>query len=449
MKNIIHVVLLISLTVSLVSCEDFLDAKPQLSLVIPDELREYQAILDAAPRQMNYAPKNPLLGADEMFLGQFALNRLNQEDLSTYRWEDGHYTINDFGVDWTLGYQSIYYANVVLDGLQEFSPQNESDRLESLRLEASARFYRAWAHFYLLQIYAEPYTPANPEKLGIPIRLTADINSTTPISTQQEVYEFILNDLDLAKSHLPAISELKTRPSQWAVEALKSRVYLQMQDYPRALEAADQTLEIGDRLMDFKNTLSVGRYFFPRFNPEVIFHADLATTGYTFNREQWVDPTLYALYEREDLRRTIYFQVSRVAGLFNFVARYSGDFVEWGGLATDEVLLTRAESAFRTGNEPMALADLNFLLKNRYSAKFEPLVLSGRDLLKRILEERRKELVFRGLRWMDLRRLNQDPEWAITLRRVVSGKEFLLEPGGRGYTIPIPPRELKNNPSLK
>lgn len=449
MKNIIHIILLVVFSVSLAACEDFLDVKPERSLVIPDELREYQAILDAVPRQMNYAPKNPLLGADEMLLGQFALNRLNQEDLSTYRWEDGHYAITDFGVDWTLGYQSIYYANVVLDGLKEFRPQNESDRTESLRLEASARFYRAWAHFYLLQIYAEPYLPGSPNQPGIPIRITADINSSTSLASQKEVYEFILNDLSLAKSQLPVISELKTRPSQWAVEAMKSRVYLQMQDYPRALEAANQSLGIRDVLMDYKNTPSVGRYFFPRFNPEVIFHADLASTGYTFNREQWVDPALYALYENEDLRKTIYFQVSRVAGLFNFVARYSGDFLEWGGLATDEVLLTRAESAYRTGNEAMALADLNVLLKNRFSSKLEPLVLSGRALLKRILEERRKELVFRGVRWMDLRRLNQDPEWAVTLRRVVSGKEMVLEPGGSGYTVPIPPRELINNPSLK
>lgn len=449
MKKYINISLLFALSMLMYGCEDFLDAKPQKSLVIPKTLRDYQAILDAVPRQMNYSPKAPLLGADEMLLGPFALNRLNQEDQSVYRWKDQLYAVSDVGIDWVFGYQMSYCANVVLDELREFKPANETERLEQIWLEASARFYRAWAHFFLLQIYAEPYNPGTQDQPGIPIRTTSDINIATDFSDQKEVYAFVLEDLNLAAAGLPQISELKTRPSQWAVEALRSRIYLQMQDYPRAFESANRALEIGDDLMDYKNFNSVGRYFFPRMNPEVIFHANLATTTYTFNREQWVDPGLYALYEEEDMRKSVLFGQSRVAGLYNFVARYSGDFYEWGGLAVDEVVLNRAESAFRIGNELQASADLNMLLINRYKEGFEPLELSGKALLGRILEERRKELVFRGVRWMDLRRLNQDPERAVTLRRVVAGEELVLEPGGKGYTLPIPPRELWNNPSFQ
>ena len=429
-------------------CEEFLDSKPQLSMVIPNRLSDYQAILDAVPRQMNYSPKAALLGSDEMLLGQFALSRLNQEDIAVYRWERDLYSVNDFGVDWTFGYQAIYYSNVVLDELKKFVPANEAEKLEKIRLESSARFYRAWSHFFLMQVYAEPYNPKAASQLGIPIRSTSDINEARGISAQKEVYDFILTDLNVAIWGLPLVSELKTRPSQWAVEALKSRIYLQIQDYPRAFEASSRALEIGDQLMDYKNLKSVSRYFFPRFNPEVIFHANLASTTYTFNREQWVDPGLYKLYEANDLRKTIFFEQSRVVGFYNFVARYSGDFYEWGGLALDEVILNRAESAYRIGQESEALEDLNKLLKNRYKIGFQPLSISGKGLLKRILEERRKELVFRGIRWMDLRRLNQEPEWAITVKRTVAGKELTLEPGGPGYTLPIPPRETLNNPGF-
>lgn len=449
MKKYIKLYLLFALSILVYGCEDFLDAKPQKSLVIPTTLLDYQAILDAVPRQMNYAPKAPLLGSDEMLLGPFALSRLNQEDQSVYRWQDQLYAVNDVGVDWVFGYQASYYANVVLDELKQFRPANESERLEQIRLEASARFYRAWSHFFLLQLYAAPYNPSLSNQQGIPIRTTSDINISTELSDQKEVYDFILEDLSLAKAGLPEVSELKTRPSQWAVEALKSRIYLQMQEYSLAFESANNALEIGDDLIDYKNFTSVGRYFFPRMNSEVIFHANLATTTYTFNREQWVDPNLYELYEEEDLRKSIFFEQSRVAGFYNYVARYSGDFVEWGGLAVDELVLNRAESSFRIGNESGALDDLNLLLSKRYDEEFVPLELSGRALLGRILQERRKQLLFRGIRWMDLRRLNQDPEWAVTLRRVVAGESLVLEPGGEGYTLPIPPRELWNNPKLK
>ena len=445
MKKTVNVLTLVVLLTMNAGCEEFLDAKPELSLVIPEELKEYQAILDAEPRQMNYAPKIPLISADEMLLGDAALRRMNQEELCAYRWEGDFYAVNDYGVDWTYGYQPIYYANVVLDGLLDFQPASEAESNLAANLEASARFYRAWSHFQLLQVYAPPYTPGNSGQPGIPIRSSADINLATGMSDQETVYGFILDDLDLAYDILPDFSDLKTRPSKWAVDAFRSRIYLQRQDYTKAMEASSRALALNDQLMDFNTLESQGAYFFPRFNPEVIYHSNQASAGFTSYREQWVDPQLYALYEPEDLRKTKLFQESRVPGLYNFVARYSGDYFDWGGLAVDEVILDRAEAAARLGNEELALSDLNHLLTNRYSLGFIPVNLEGKKLLAKILEERRKELVFRGIRWMDLRRLNQDPEYAIVIKRTISEQEYTLLPGGDGYTVPIPNRELDNN----
>ncbi|WP_339880593.1 RagB/SusD family nutrient uptake outer membrane protein [uncultured Algoriphagus sp.] len=449
MKKIVNYSIAVSCVILQSACGDFLDAKPELALVIPEELNEYQSILDAEPRQMNYAPKLPLISADEMLLGDAAIPRMTQEELSAYRWESDFYTIDDYGVDWTFGYQPIYYANVVLDGLENFTPANDNERSMAKRLESAARFYRAWHHFQLLQVYAPPYNPENNTLPGIPIRRTADINVATGLSNQQEVYGFILEDLALAYEGLPDLPELKTRPSKWAVDALRSRIYLQMQVYSKAMEASSAALLLGNELVDFRNTVSQGAYFFPRFNQEVIFHANQASTGFTFYREQWVDPSLYALYDSADIRKRVFFQESRIPGRFNFVSRYSGDYFDWGGLAVDEVLLDRAEASARMGNESQALEDLRYLLANRYEEGLVLEGLTGRALLEKILEERRKELLFRGIRWMDLRRLNQDPEFAITITRTVQGEEKTLLPGGEGYTVPIPTRERLNNPELK
>src|SRR5690606_9462064 len=123
-----------------------------------------------------------------------------------YRWEGDFYAIDDYGVDWTYGYQPIYYANVVLEGLLDFDPLNEAERKKVLELEAAARFHRAWSHFQLMQVYAPPYDPDSPALPGIPIRRSADINLATGISDQAEVYRFIMEDLELAYANLPDIS---------------------------------------------------------------------------------------------------------------------------------------------------------------------------------------------------------------------------------------------------
>lgn len=64
--------------------------------------------------------------------------------------------------------------------------------------------------------------------------------------------------------------------------------------------------------------------------------------------------------------------------------------------------------------------------------------MNNNELLHKIILERRKELVFRGLRWTDLRRLNKETEFAITLRRTVKGMEYVLPPNDPRYTQQIP-----------
>jgi len=59
--------------------------------------------------------------------------------------------------------------------------------------------------------------------------------------------------------------------------------------------------------------------------------------------------------------------------------------------------------------------------------------------------ERRKELIFRGLRWSDLRRLNMDTRFAVTLKRKVNNKEFLLLPKDARYTLQIPISVIKSS----
>src|SRR5690606_38670464 len=91
-----------------------------------------------------------------------------------------------------------------------------------------------------------------------------------------------------------------------------------------------------------------------------------------------------------------------------------------------------------------ARSELNKLLLKRIDSDFyEPIITEDAEhLLRIILEERRKELVRRGIRWSDLRRLNRDNRFrkSIIRRLILDGEEriFVLEPNSENYTYKIP-----------
>ncbi|KKX51127.1 RagB/SusD family nutrient uptake outer membrane protein [Sphingobacterium sp. IITKGP-BTPF85] len=84
------------------------------------------------------------------------------------------------------------------------------------------------------------------------------------------------------------------------------------------------------------------------------------------------------------------------------------------------------------------------LLINRYRQGIYTVPQFNDDIsaLKYVFTERRKELLFRGVRWSDLKRLNLDPNFATTLKRElnIAGdlKKFNLPPNDRRYIYPIP-----------
>src|SRR5690606_35338928 len=91
---------------------------------------------------------------------------------------------------WDESYNIIYLGNEVLEGLES---SNTLDGALKKQLRGEALFVRAFAHFYLVNVYGD-----------IPYIITTDykINSEVVRMQTEEVYNLILQDLLEAKSLL-------------------------------------------------------------------------------------------------------------------------------------------------------------------------------------------------------------------------------------------------------
>lgn len=431
------------------SCsKEYLEKKPDKALLIPTKLEDFQYLLDN--QLFNQFPALNQIASDDL-QNTGTLNDLAASyERTTYIWQADMYGGPFVILDWEGPYQQIFYANIILDGLAKFkatTPQED----EYNRIQGSALFFRATALFLLAQNFTKPYNAATASiDPGVPVSLVSDVNQRPGRGTVSGLYEQIIHDLEESSGLLPDVSFYKSRPSRHAAMGMLARVYLSMQQYEKAGVYAKASLDIKSTLLDYNTLNATAVNPFPQAltdkNVEGIFYAKLTSFSYFNSALTTVDPQLYQLYATNDLRKTVYFS-NKGSGLINFKGSYNGNRDLFGGLATDEIYLIRAECLARAGNSTEALSVLNTLLIKRWkSGTFVPLVASNPDeTLKLILAERRKELVCRGLRWSDLRRLNADPKFAVSLSRVNIGITYTLEPNSPRYVFPIPENEIQGS----
>lgn len=438
------------------SCgKEFLELKPNQQQKIPTTIADYMAILDNASSFINPVNNRSshtlgIIGADEYEIppavyGTFPAGLTFDYQKNAYGWSARVYQGGEGGIviptDFDMGYQRILLANLVLEGLEKIAPDVADTELWN-QTKGAALFHRAWNYYCLLQLYAPVYNAVTARSdLGLPLRLESDPTAKVPRSSVQDCYQLLLADLKDAAGLLPHVSIVKFRPTKSAVWALLARVYHQMEDYAKSAEYASNVINSGGTLLDY-NSLQVQPYPFPAYgteNSEVIF-VMTAYEALAYSGEYLAIPSdFYTSYEDSDLRKTMFFEADN-SHVIRYRGSYFGNQLLFTGLALDEVFLIRAESNVRMGRLTEALDDLNTLLKHRYKKDdFRNLSLqNSEELLKRILQERKKELLLRGVRWEDLRRLNKDPKTAMVLRRNIAGQVVELLPNSLRYVWPFP-----------
>jgi len=441
-SSILRAVIILT-SLSLCSCKKFLDKKRNNTVVSPTTLKELQGVLDDGEvMNTRITPAYGQASSDDYFMLQETFDARTTNQQKTYLWQyfDYYYT---GGNDWALSYNPIYNANYCLEMVEKI-PVSANEALWK-NVKGSALFYRAYYFLLLLWNHAKAYDEASADSdLGIVLRLGSDFNVPSKRANVRESYERVIKDAMESIPLLPDKPEHTFRPSKGAAYGLLARAYLSMRKYDSALKYSDLCLQINSNLIDFNNDQDflgeTASYPIKQFNKETIFYTEMnlsVNNGIIAMARAKVDTVLYNSYDASDIRKAAFFGATQ--GYHNFKGSYSQDGSYFSGIATDEMYLTRAECYARLNQKESALADLNHLLERRFRVgAFVPVTANdSEEALDIILQERRKELVFRGTRWIDIKRLNKEGV-NITLKRLVNGQEYTLEPNANFYALPIP-----------
>lgn len=435
--------LLVLIMIGILSCKKFLNKKSDASLVTPSTLADAQALLDDADIMNILAtPAYMEASADDYFLLPATYHKFNQAFLNYYTWQPQEY---NFGNDWSSAYLAVYNANLCLDRLSVLSPLSQQ-RDQYKRVKGGGLFFRAYYFTDLLWNYAKAYDANTATKdFGIVLRLNADFNSPSIRSNVADSYQQAIMDAKMAASLLPDYSVHPLRPSKAAAFGLLARINLSMRHYDQAYLYADSCLALNHELLDYNEPADLNGSVmndvpFNQFNKETIFYTELTNNiGIFVPSRAKIDTILYDSYDDDDLRKQAFFKSN--SGYFQYKGSYTGSpYSFFSGIAVDEILLIHAECLARAGKINQAMQDLNTLLKKRWDKSVSYTIrtaLNSQDALSQILKERRKELLMRGLRWIDIKRLNKEGA-EITPKRIVDGKEFVLAPNDPFYALPLP-----------
>lgn len=442
-RNIILTVASILLiAVALTSCDDFLDITPT-GKVIAKTGEEYRALLT---NEYKYFAKDrymTTLRTDELLMDK---KKSSSTDLDAYldlwRWKDENPSPTTSYFSWRNYYHTIYIANYVIENRDEIS---NASRDEVNQLVGESYMLRAYCHFLLVNLYAEPYTHCQPAATrGVPMQLEADVNAMPLSSSVEAIYQQVLADIAEAEKLLNVETwdqGLNYRFNKISAQALLARTYLYMGAWQKALTAAKVVIEAHGELEDMNTSKILPNSY---KSVESIVALERFSSN-LFTAINMPDPNFMNLYRTGDQRRTKFYK--RVTSS-SYELQKGGDDEFSCSFRSAEAYLTAAECAARLGKTVDAIDFLKPLLQKRLNADALSTAndlmanMTQDELIAEILDERARELAFEGHRWYDLRRTTQP-----ALTRTYDDETFTLTP--EKYTLRFPTEAVEANPEIE
>lgn len=400
--------------------------------------------------------------------------------VSTARWLN-HVNPNsgDVRFVWRYYYKVIGNANMIIANIDNAEgPQAERDEIKGQALA-----YRAWAHFNLVQLFAERYDAAGGNsQLGVPIVLEP-ITEGGARNTVEEVYTQINADLDAAIALLTEDRNATSHININVANGVKSRVALAQGNYTLAAQSAKIAREgfdlmsesqlfqgfnnvenpewiWGSRQVDDQGTFFASYFAYMslnysstniRGNPKAInnlLYDKISDSDYRKRlwdpnasdpalRDPFIDEATLSSFDKYDYMNRKFLAQANASSV--------GDVPY---MRTAEMYLNEAEALARGGNSSEA-AQVLFDLVSERDPEYVMSTNTGEALIEEIMIQRRIELWGEGFRFYDLKRLNQPLDRTGTnhVETVINGK--YTEPAGtNNWQWQIPIDEINTNDNM-
>lgn len=440
------------------ACQDFLETNPDSSLEVSiDSEAKIADLLTAAYPSASYAPFLEVRtdNVDERAKGIH--HRLNE---AMYFWEDYDQEDLDTPLNyWNNCYTGIAQVNKALELLAQYP---KTERIKALYGEAF--LLRAYLHFMLVNIWAEPYAPQKSEKsLGVPYLTKPEKHALVKYTrgTVKEVYDKIEEDLKRGLSLVDDkyYKKPKFHFNKKAGYAFASRFYLMKGEWQKVVDYANyvlgydakKVLRNWERLTDQHRNLAQhylanteeANLLMTTTETRIARQMPVEKYGSTLNSVQQIydnrgiegcpdakklkmRTTFPFLYGQQGVADAVYLSKFDELSLYDYTGTKPRDlYVTNVLLTTDEVMLNRIEAYAMLREYNKAIDDL----QDYFLAKFDMTLSCDREaylwtsssnyatytpfygmnikqlaLLKIITDFRQKEFLHEGMRWFDIRR---------------------------------------------
>jgi hypothetical protein len=236
--NIKYIAIGAVLTLSMISCSDYLDREP-FSDIQSEDFYTTEKNIDLAAVGMygtlrtfyqNYVVLSEL-PADNAYTTSGGADNLGQLDKFSAVGLN-----NLLSNAWNNSYQSILQTNKVLSALPNISFNSE---VKKAQIEGEARFIRALTYFNLVRMFG---------KVPLVLKVINQEEARKLIrSDEQAVYQLIIDDLIASSTLLPNVYSGNNigRATRWAALSLLGKVYLTRRQFTEALVPLQEVVERG------------------------------------------------------------------------------------------------------------------------------------------------------------------------------------------------------------
>jgi len=358
------------------------------------------------------------------YLNHFVTHTYLSDNLSLYN-------------SWLPIYSTVNQANHIIDKVSGVVDPGFTEA-ERNTILGEALFVRALAYFDLARTWGN---------VPVVLKPTTSVNDFSGVkqSTQPQVFQKVLTDLDQAEGLLPDILN-RNRATRRTAQALKARVHLYNKEWAKAEQNATRLISHNDyELIDWPSFLK------GTGTKESVFELAFNTADVSSHYSNWTNPAgraqwapgkvLYGLLSSPatgGTRKNLITNGSTAARVDYYIQqlwwRPAGDNPTYI-LRIAEQYLIRAEARVKKSDPDLtgALADLN-AVRNRSEL---PAIVSATasEILLAIENERRLEFAYEPHRWFDLVRTGR----AGAVLGVTDHNKWIF---------PIPFNDIQSDPDL-